>query len=73
MLIVTVKHGRTSKVDDVLKDKSIAPATLPVAKNGAFWAKATVAERSIFFMNATILTMINLNGVSKLHSLLHRS
>lgn len=47
--------GHASRVDDVEKVGSTAPATLPVASKGAVGEKATVAERCTCF-RAGILT-----------------
>ena len=44
----------TSSCEEVLKLRSIAPATLPAAKNGAFWQKLNVAERSTTFNCAIV-------------------
>ncbi len=56
--------GHTSRVEDVEKVGSTAPATLPVARSGAVGENATVAERWTCFRAGIppSLLICSLNG-----------
>ena len=63
--------GHTSRVDDVEKVGSTAPATLPVASSGAVGEKATVAERWTCF-RAGMLPTADWPALEKMFSLSSR-
>jgi hypothetical protein len=45
----------TSSTELVLKLRSMAPATLPAARKGAFWQKAIVADRLARFTQSIVI------------------